>query len=295
MKIKVFLTALLMLAAGSALAAARANIEVEGVQTPAWVERAGGAREPLAIGMAIANKDRIFTGPGARALLRLADGSLISLGENGVLALDDLGQSKINLKEVVTASLDVVSGAFRFTTRAVHKFRGERDVRVKLAATTAGIRGTDLWGKSEPTRDIFCLVEGSITVAAANDAFTMDQPMSFYIAPRNAPALPVTRVSQQQLDEWSAETALTAGAGALRQGGLWKVQLAEANNQNDALAIYDRLRDAGYAAEIRPLKSAAGPMIYRVRIAHLPSRQEAEALAGKLKGRLGITGPKVSR
>ena len=66
--------------------------------------------------------------------------------------------------------LDVVSGAFRFTTRAVHKFRGERDVRVKLAATTAGIRGTDLWGKSEPTRDIFCLVEGSITPVPADPA-----------------------------------------------------------------------------------------------------------------------------
>ena len=295
MKIKVFLMMLLMLAASSALAAARANIEVEAVQAPAWVEHAGGARDPLAIGMTIGNKDRIFTGPGARALLRLADGSLISLGENGVLALDDLGQSKINLKEVVTASLDVVSGAFRFTTRTLYKFRGERDVRVKLATTTAGIRGTDLWGKSEPTRDIFCLIEGSVTVAGAKEAFTMDQPMSFYIAPRNAPALPVSRVSQQQLDEWSAETAITAGAGALRQGGQWKVQLAEANNQNDALAVYDRLRDAGYAAEIQPQEGEYGKRIYRVRIAHLPSQQEAQALAGKLKGRLGIAEPKVSR
>ena len=294
MKIKVFLTLLLMLAAGSTLAAARANIEVEGVQTPAWVERASGARDALAIGMAIGNKDRIFTGPGARALLRLADGSLISLGENGVLALDDLGQRRIDLKEVVTASLDVVSGAFRFTTRAVHKFRGERDVRVKLSTTTAGIRGTDLWGKSEPTRDIFCLVEGSVTVAGAREAFTMDQPMSFYIAPRNEPALPVSRVSQQQLDEWSAETAITAGAGALRQGGQWKVYLAEANNQADALAVYDRLRDAGYAAEIQPLKTEAG-QIYRVRLAHLPSREEAQALAARLKGKLGIAEPKVSR
>jgi hypothetical protein len=226
-------------------------------------------------------------------LLRLADGSLIKLGENGVLALDDLGQRKINLKDVVTASLDVVSGAFRFTTQVLSRFRGERDVRVRISTITAGIRGTDLWGKADAARDIVCLIEGDITVARANDAFTMNQPMSFYIAPKHEPPLPVAPVSQQQLDEWAVETEITAGAGALRQGGRWKVTLAEANTQDDALRIYDRLRDAGYAAEIRPVKSADG-QIYRVRIAHLPSRQEAQALAGKLRGRLGVAEPKVS-
>ena len=294
MKVKAFLAGLLMMAASSALAAARADIVVEGVQAPAWVEHASGARGPLAIGMALGNKDRIYTGPGSRALLRLADGSLIKLGENGVLGLDDLGQRKINLKDVVTASLDVVSGAFRFTTQVLYKFRGERDVKVRISTITAGIRGTDLWGKAESTRDIVCLIEGNVTVARGADAFTMDQPMSFYIAPKNEPPLPVAKVSQQQLDQWSVETEIAAGAGALRRGGQWKVTLAEANTQDDALAIYDRLRDAGYAAEIRPLKSEAG-QIYRVRIAHLPSRQEAEALAGKLKGRMGIAEPKVSR
>ncbi len=294
MKIKAFLTALLMLTASSALAAARANIVVEGVQAPAWVEHSSSARDPLAIGMVLGNKDRIYTGPGSRALLRLVDGSLIKLGENGVLALDDLGQRKINLKDVVTASLDVVSGAFRFTTQVIYKFRGERDVKVKISTITAGIRGTDLWGKADRTRDIVCLIEGNITVARGADAFTMDQPMSFYIAPKDEPPSPVAPVAQQQLNEWAAETEIAAGAGALRQGGRWKVHVAEANAQNDALGIYDRLRDAGYAAEIRPLKTEAG-LIYRVRISHLPSRQDAEVLAGKLKGRMGIAEPKVSR
>ena len=83
-------------------------------------------------------------------MLRLADGSLVKLGENGIMALDDLGQTKIKLKDVVTASLDVLSGAFRFTTQALTKFRGERDVKVRLVTITVGIRGTDIWAK--PTR-----------------------------------------------------------------------------------------------------------------------------------------------
>ena len=294
MKIRAILTALLMLAAGGAGAAARPNLVVEGVQMPAWVEHASGARDALVPGAALDSKDRIYTGPGARALLRLADGSLIKLGENGNLALDDLGQRKIKLTDVVTASLDVVSGAFRFTTQALYKFRGERDVKVRIVTITAGIRGTDLWGKADKARDVVCLIEGRIEVVREKQAFTMDQPMSFYIAPRNEPPQPVAPVSKEQLAQWAVETEIAAGAGAVRTGGKWRLYLIDANSQDDALKAYDRLRNAGYAAEIRPVTGDAGTT-YRVRISNLASQQEAGALAAKLKGRLGITEPKVSR
>lgn len=294
MKIKSFLTALLMLAAGGAGAAQRPDIVVEGVQTPAWVEHANGARDALVPGAVLANKDRVLTGPGARALLRLADGSLVKLGENGILALDDLGQRKIKLKDVVTATLDVVSGAFRFTTQALYKFRGERDVKVKIVTITAGIRGTDLWGKADKTRDIVCLIEGSVAVVREQQAFTMDQPMSFYIAPRDGPPQPVAPVSKEQLAQWSAETEIAQGAGAVRTGGKWRVYLLDAPDQDEALKAYDRLREAGYPAEIRPVTSEAGT-VYRVRISHLASREEAAILGAKLKGKLGVTEPKVAR
>lgn len=292
MNVKLFLTALLMLAA-TAASAARSHLVVEGVQMPAWVEHASGARDPLAVGMALDNKDKVYTGPGSRALLRLADGSLIKLGENGALALDDLGQKKISARDVVTASLDLVSGAFRFTTQALYKYRGERDVKVRIVTLTAGIRGTDLWGKADETRDIVCLIEGKITVARGQDAFTMDQPLSFYIAPRNAPPLPVAPVSRQQLDQWARETEIGAGMGAMRKGGKWKVYVAEAATQEAALGVYDALRNAGYAAEIRPAKTGAA-QVYRVRISNLTNRNEAEALGARLRGSMGVAEPKVS-
>ena len=114
-----------------------------------------------------------------------------------------------------------------------------------------------------------------------------------YIAPKNEPALPVAPVSQKQLDEWSQQTE-TPRAGAIRKGGQWRVYLAEADNQGDALGIYQQLRSAGYAAEIRPVKTAEG-LIYRVRISNLPDRREAAALAAKLEGKMGIAGPRVSK
>jgi cell division septation protein DedD len=71
------------------------------------------------------------------------------------------------------------------------------------------------------------------------------------------------------------------------------VQLLEANSQADALALYDRLRGAGYAAEIRPVKSE-NAMLYRVRLSNLPSRADAQALANMLKGTLGVSEPTIS-
>jgi len=303
MKIKALLLASCVLLAGVAGAAERARpasatppvIVVEGVQMPAWVEHASGARDPLVIGSRLVNSDRIYTGPGSRALLRLVDGSQVKLGENGILALDDLGNKKVQMKDVVTASLDVVKGAFRFTTQALSKFRGERDVKVRIVTITAGIRGTDLWGKADDTRDVVCLIEGKVTVVRAEEAFTMDQPMSFYIAPKNKPAEPVAKISQEQFNTWSAETEIAAGKGAIRKGGKWRVYLAELPTQDDALKVYDDLRSAGYAAEIRPLKKEETGTTYRVRISNLMSKKEAGLLGAALKGRFGITETRVSQ
>ena len=294
MKMKACLFAFCLLLAGCSAAAERAVIVVEAVQMPAWIEHTGGARVALAIGMRLANSDRIYTGPGSRALLRLVDGSEIKLGENGILALADLGSHKKQLQDVVTASLDVVKGAFRFSTRALSKFRGQRDIKVRVVTITAGIRGTDLWAKASEARDVVCLIEGDITVLRGAEAFTMNEPMSFYIAPRGQPGEAVAKVTQQQLNEWAAETDIASGKGAIRKGGKWRAYLAEVPTQDEALKIYDALRVAGYAAEISPLKSDEA-MAFRVRISNLLSKAEAELLGATLKGRFGITETRVSQ
>ena len=295
MKFKALLVALCcLLAAGFAGAAEKPLVVVEGVQMPGWIEHANGMRDPLAVGAALANSDRIITGPGARVLMRLADGSQIKLGENAVLALDELGRRKIKMKDVVSASLDVVKGAFRFTTSALNRLRAERDVKVRIVTITAGIRGTDLWGKADATRDVVCLIEGDITVLRGDEAFTMNEPMSFYIAPKGQKGEPVAKVSAEQLKQWAAETEIAAGKGAARKGGKWRVTLAEAATQDEALQVYDAVRKAGYAADIRTQKNEEA-LVYRVRVSHLASRKDAEAVAAALKGQFGITEPRVSQ
>src|SRR5258705_7990498 len=63
---------------------------IEGVQMPAWVERAG-RRVPIIPGMELRAGDQLVTGAGSRALVKLGDGSLVKLGENGQLGFQELG------------------------------------------------------------------------------------------------------------------------------------------------------------------------------------------------------------
>jgi hypothetical protein len=265
---------------------------VEAVQMSAWVER-DGANIPLAPGMALRDRDRVRTGDNARILLRMAEGSAVKLGEKGSLLLDNMRMQR--KENVFAATMKVFEGAFRFTTNVLVKYRGRREVEVTISAVTAGIRGTDLWGKAAADRDIVCLIEGIIEVRRGADApIIMDQPLMFYIAPKNKPPLPVAPVDPKQLAQWATETEIQAGRGAARQGGKWKVVLASVDTQLEALKVYDAVRAAGYAAEIRP-RGAAGKQTYAVRLAQLPSKAEAQALADSLRGKMGVAEPKVSQ
>ena len=299
MKLKTLIVALSMAALTSAsfhtLAAPTAV--VEGVQMPAWLER-GGTKQPLSAGMELQAADRVSTGANSRLLLRMAEGSSVKLGENALLSLDSLSQKQENNSTFLQAALDVARGAFRFTTDAKSKIASRRQVDIRITTVTAGIRGTDLWGKSAGDRDIVCLIEGKIAVQREAEApVTMDQALQFYISAKGADGradaskkAEIAAVDMAQLQQWATETEIAAGQGAARKGGKWKVVAAASGNQADALKVYDRLRTAGYAAEIHPA-GTPDKRSYQVRIGNLPSKAEAEALGVKLDA---VTGGKSS-
>ena len=288
------LIATMLLSLASATAAA-STLTVEGVVSPAWVER-GGARMPLAVGMQLSDRDRVVTGGGSRALLRMAEGSAVKLGENASLVVSDIAdRASAGAARLVTASLDVVRGAFRFTTGVFGSSAAGRDVKIRISTVTAGIRGTDLWGRSDERRDLVCLIEGAISVSHAQTGeFTMADPLSFFVAPRNEKPLPVAAVDPKQLNEWAAETEIQAGAGGARRGGRHFVTASVSVDQKSALAAYHALRAAGYPAVVRPVKSDDGTLSYPVRVPNLGTPQDAAVTAAKLKA-LGMPDATVGR
>lgn len=272
------------------VAAAAQDAVVEAVQMPAWVER-DGVTVPLAPGMALTARDALRTGANARLLLRLAEGSSVKLGENGILRLDEIVTRPDD--GVFAAALNVLKGAFRFTTTLLQKTR-RRDVSITIATATAGVRGTDLWGKAAPDKDIICLIEGDIEITRGTDApVRLDQPKSFYVAPQGQPPLPVAPVTDAQLAQWAAETEIEAGRGAARRGGRWKVILASGASENEVLRVYEAVRAAGFAAEL-DAQRRDGRRAYTVRIANLPTNAEAQALADRLAGQYGVGTPRIT-
>jgi hypothetical protein len=260
---------------------------IDGVQMPAWLER-GNQRVPLVPGMELRAGDRITTGNDSRVMLKLAEGSMVTLGPNGRLVLQEIQPTR----ELFRAALNVLEGAFRFTTDIVQKAR-KREVSVRVGQVITGIRGTDFWGRSRADRQIVCLIEGAIEVGADGEqAVTMDKPLQFYRR-EEGKTQPVGVVEVTQLAEWAKETDIEDGKGAVRLGGKFSVQLAAAADQAGAFAVYDQLRAAGYPAEMNPRKEG-DKIVYYVRIRQLPSRAEAQALANRLKGQFGVQEPRVS-
>jgi len=285
----VLIAALSSWAASPALAALA---EVEAVLAPAWLVR-DGKRLPLGLGRELKNGDQILTGEAARVRLRLADGSTVKLGEHARFTLDGMAQSRDGTR-TFAAALGVVEGAFRFTTSLLYKFAGQRDVRVTFATVTAGIRGTDLWGKTTADREIVALIEGKITLTRPGDkAVTMTQPSTVYQTSRAAAALPVSTLPPDVLAKYAAETEMATGAGEARKGGTWRLYAAHTKSEKEALAVYDKLQDAGYDASIRPV-TKDGHTEYAVRIVGLLTEADGVALAVKLRVQLGLQDVSVS-
>ncbi|WP_148714242.1 FecR family protein [Chitinolyticbacter meiyuanensis] len=223
--------------------------EVEAVQAPAWLVR-DAVRKPLAPGMALLPRDKVVTGPGARVYLMLPEGSRVKLGAGAefvIAASNEADGSATPFR----AALEVLKGAFRFTTDALNKV-GKREVNIRVATVTAGIRGTDVWGKSAPDKDFVCLLEGRIAVAAdGHPEQAMTEAGTFYQVPKGQAPLPVGPIPEGKLAEWAAETEIDQGAGATRGDGGWRLVAASAPRQADALRVYDALQGAGYAAKLR--------------------------------------------
>jgi hypothetical protein len=262
----------------AAIAARAQPAVVEAVQYPAWLERGGNA-VPLMPGMPLEARDRLRTGGNARVQLKLAEGSAVKLGENAQFVIE-----RAEDRGVFRATLAVVAGAFRFTTRAL----GGRDVAIKVKHVTVGIRGTDLWGKSTDERDLVVLIEGKITVGAqGHPPVALERPLDLYQKPRDA-APEVTRIDPRQLEEWARETELSADGAAARAGGRWRMVAAVKPRRDDALALRRALRAAGYPAEV-----VAKEGYFLVQVTGLAGESEARALMAGLRGVRGVELPTV--
>ena len=255
---------------------------VEAVQAPAWRDR-GPITMPLAPGMELQSGDVLRTGPGARAYLMLAEGSRVKLGESAQFTFYS---RSLRPEKSFRGALDIVTGAFRFTTAKLKKAL-PRDVAIRVGTATIGIRGTDIWGKTDKDGDLVALIEGRIEIARAGQTTELAQPMTYFDAPTGK-AAEVKALDPGVFRGLARQTEIMPGDGAARAKGKVSMLVATVASEEAALELYDRIREAGFAARIRPRATEGGGVVYELRLGGYADAAEAAAAATVVQTRTGL-------
>jgi len=261
---------------------AAAPATVEAVQAPAWRDR-GGITAPLAPGMELESGDVLRTGPGARAYLMLAEGSRVKLGEAAQFTLHS---QSIRPEKSFRGALDIVAGAFRFTTGKLKKTL-PREVAIRVGTATIGIRGTDIWGKTDKDGDLVALIQGRIEITRAGQTSELAQAMTYYDAPVGKAAV-VKPLDMETFVKLARQTEIMAGDGAARAGGKAHILVAAATSEEAALELYERIRAAGFAVRILPRATEGGGWHYELRLGGYADAAEADAAAAVLHAMTGL-------
>lgn len=281
---RLYFLCVLLLTASAALGAPAAIVDT--VRPPAWVEHQG-SWVPVQPGFEMNAGDSIRTGPGGRVLLRLAEGSELRLGAEASFLLLKLDPPQRE-GGPFTGLLRLARGALRFTTTLLSRSH-RRSLDVQVATVNAGISGTDVWAKAAAERDIVCLIEGRINVSRANSPpVIVDRPLSFYVAPRDAPPKPVGAVTPGQLQKWIALVALEAGTGIIA-GGPRTVSLGSFRTERRAGRALQAAHAAGIPAKIIVVTVEGEPW-HRVVVPGFQNRSEAMAFARRARELAGVVG-----
>lgn len=119
--------------------------------------KATGKWAPTEKGAAVEAGDRVKTGEDGRALLKLSDGSKLTMAN-----LTELEISGYSLKKSErSASFFLSSGKMR---AVVSKFGGRSDFRVKTPTAVSGVRGTDFIVMNQGEANVLFGEEGSVEV-----------------------------------------------------------------------------------------------------------------------------------
>lgn len=271
-----------------------AQLVVEGLQFPVWVER-GNQRIPLAPGDVVAGGEQIITGEGGKVWVQMPDKARVKLGPDAALnvsAVSVTSTAGAQSGDVLDGALDVIKGAFRYTTGELSKL-WQRDLRINLGNTaTIGIRGTDLWGQVEGDNQFVVLLEGRISVQpqALAEALTLQNPLEIYRSGTST----VDSVDMAAVQALAPITELDNGKGVMRQGGVYQLHLASFSRVRQAEAMSARLARAGLATRVTQVR-LEGRDWFRVSVLSLVSLEDARALRARLAEQSGVTSAWISR
>lgn len=259
---------------------------VEAVQLPAWVERSG-QRRPAQPGILLRNNDKALTASGARLLLRMPDRSQIKLGEATELLIENMAMQRqgVARPQTVNTELRLVTGVFRYATDVGSKLAGhQRQLNLKMATATVGIRGTDFWSMTDADHDAVCVFDGQVAVVRdGKPEIGLGKPGAFWVVFSGQPEKPAGQATPDQLAKFIGQADLTPGSGVLVEGGRWRAVLGLLPTAAQAAELRAALATAGYPAEV-----LAKDGRFEVRINQFATETDARTVVDRLAAQPGL-------
>lgn len=262
-------------------------IRVNAMNYPAWVIR---NHQTLALtpGYQLSNNDLVRTGKKGRVLFQLADGSAVKLGESARFLIESASINSSQNNSILMSTLQVLRGAFRFTSSFFNQTDIEHDLNIAVGAITIGIRGTDIWGRSDIEKDLVALIEGEVTMNAEGEPEkNLDEALNYVVKPKGDAILPVEQVAPDQLDNWAFETELSAAQGIATASGEWSIVLLSLNTLNGANRALKNFHQQGFAVK-RKSVIRNGRILHRLLLPGFKSIEDAMNARGMATDLLGI-------
>lgn len=220
---------------------------------------------------------RIITHDDASVQLRLASGSLLRLGENTEVSLNQLehndpaGQRKESFRLRVG----------RVWARVTSLFGGDSKFEVETPTAVAGVRGTSFVAEASGEGDRFVLIEGAIDLLRDDQTVRLDQPGAFVDSAGGGLGTPGVMDTSNLNDLLSTISSTGATVARLQSstaggapGGLTSAQ-SRSSSRTDIVGpqgIVDTPTSTSPSAEAGvPPGPASGPATIDV-IINLPSR-----------------------
>jgi len=145
---------------------------VSRVENLASVAR-GGHETALQIDAPLHLDDTVMTAADTRLEITFVDGTTLTLGEKASITLDSYVYTPTQTGNQLAVS--VVQGAFLFVSGQMGK-QADRDMSVRTAYATIGIRGTTFWGGPLDNPLDVLLLDGKVEVQTPGGAVVLDQP-----------------------------------------------------------------------------------------------------------------------
>lgn len=119
--------------------------------------------------------DTLLTGNDSRAEIILIDDSVLKLGDNSELTIDEMVYEP---GERSRGALTLTRGVFRMVSGKINKTAGGT-MTVYTPLATIGVRGTDFWGLQEKGKLTMALIDhGSVVITGADGhSVTLSEPL----------------------------------------------------------------------------------------------------------------------